>query len=513
MRSSTRVGLRAAGALALLGAAWFSPRAIPYNMDEFVHYHALGCAAAAHARELPTIRDGCGYFDLRLPGTSAPLPLRSYLYIGSFPALPFYPFWRLVSDPVAVRLLGAACFAVATLLAARLLGVAASAIVTAGLVFPVWLVTFVVDEGPVGLSAVLLLLALLAIRRALAASHTRGSAAWAAAAGLALFLGLWTKLVFAWWLPIVALFVFEEARRRGLSARALAQQRLPALLTGAALLAVPTALLLASVDRDGRRYAAALRQGGLSTEPEDVEAVALRLSAYVTDGSLAAPRNLLLPSSGLDVLPLLLSLGVLALAARRSQRRREIATWGLGAALTFAFVAASGYSRWPHHFAFPLLPLVLALALALDSLGARGRLAAAAIVAVFWASLGARLPAARTPFESSADKDRLLAFVRERGLDRATLQVHASWGTYYIAQLFGDPARMLVYARRVMDDPDRLRQMAALAREKGRPPLLVSSRRWDRLHTPAVEAAFGSPQHTWQFGPWRAVEYGTPPED
>ena len=154
---------------------------------------------------------------------------------------------------------------------------------------------------------------------------------------------------------------------------------------------------------------------------------------------------------------------------------------------------------------------MLALALALDGLGARGRLAAAVIAAVYWASLGARLPAARTPFESSADKDRLLAFVRERGLDRATLQVHASWGTYYIAQLFGDPARMLVYSRRVMDDPDRLRQMADLAREKGRPLLLVSSRRWDRLHTPAVEAAFGRPRHTWQFGSWRAVEYGHPP--
>ena len=59
-------------------------------------------------------------------------------------------------------------------------------------------------------------------------------------------------------------------------------------------------------------------------------------------------------------------------------------------------------------------------------------------------------------------------------------------------------------------DPDRLRQMADLAREKGRPLLLVSSRRWDRLHTPAVEAAFGRPRHTWQFGSWRAVEYGHP---
>ena len=95
------------GALALLAAAWLSPRAIPYNMDEFVHYHALGCATSADARALPSIRDGCGYFDLRLPFTSTPLPLRAYYYIGSLPALPFYPFWRLVDDPVAARLAGA----------------------------------------------------------------------------------------------------------------------------------------------------------------------------------------------------------------------------------------------------------------------------------------------------------------------------------------------------------------------------------------------------------------------
>ena len=114
---------------------------------------------------------------------------------------------------------------------------------------------------------------------------------------------------------------------------------------------------------------------------------------------------------------------------------------------------------------------------------------------------------ARVTAESSPDKDRLLAFVRERGLDRTTLQVHASWGTYYIAQLFGHTERMLVYTRRIVDDPDRLRRMADLARDKGRPVLLLSSRRWERLHTPAVEAVFGPPQHTWQFGSWWAVEY------
>jgi hypothetical protein len=493
----------------LVAAAWLSPRAIPYNMDEFVHYHALACASAPRSRELPLIRDGCGYFDLRLPLTTRSLPLRAYSYIGSLPAAFFYPFWKLLGDPVAARLQGAVFFLLWAALAAWLLRVRASAIVVAGLVFPVWLVTFVVDEGPVGLSALLLLLALAAARGALGAPRPGAATAWAAGAGLALFLGLWTKLVFAWWLPAFAVFVLEEARRQGLSLATLARRRAPAVLAGALAALLPTAVLLASTDRDGRPYAAVLWRGGLSAEPGDVEAVAVRLVRYVTDGSLAAPRNLTLPSWPVDLLPLVLSVALLGAGWRWSGRRREIVTWAGLSTLTFAFVASSGYSQWPHHFAFPLLLLVFALALCVDRLPDRGRFAAAVVVAVFWATLGARLPSAVYPVDSSPDKDRLLAAVWEKGLDRSTLQLHSSWGTSYTAQLFGDRERMVVYARRAVEDPVRLREVAALARGMGRPILLFSSRRWDRLQTPEVEAVLGRPERTWQFGSWWVVEYVT----
>jgi hypothetical protein len=506
-RFSRRTGLLATGVVALLVAARLSPRAIPYNMDEFVHYQALGCLTAVHARDLPVIRDGCGYFDLRLPFSRTPLPLRSYSYIGSIPSLPFYPFWRLFDAPVASRVGGAAYFLLFALLARRLLRVRVGSIVTASLVFPVWLVTFLVDEGPVGFSAVLLLLALLAARRALHAPGAGARAAWAAAAGLGLFLGLWTKLVFAWWLPAFAVFAVEEARRPGLSLTMLARRRASALLAGARGLLLPTAVLLASTDRDGRSYAAVLRHGDLSAEAERVEAVAVRLVRYVTDGSLVAPRNLTLPSWPVDILPLLLSVALLAAGWRWSRRRREVVTWVILSALTFAFAASSGYSQWPHHFAFPLLLLVFALALCLDGLPARGRLAAAALAVVFWATLGARLPSTAFSVEASPDKDVLLAFVRGRGLDRQTLQVHASWGTYYLALLFGDQERMVVYVRRIVDDPAQLRKMAELARRVGRPLLLVSSRRWERIETPQVREVLGPPLHTWRFGDWWAIEH------
>jgi hypothetical protein len=496
-----------AGAALLLAAAWASPPAIPYNMDEFVHYHALGCATAELAAELPLIRDGCSYHDLRLPFTATYLPLRSYVYIGSLPAVSFYPFWRALQDPVAARVQGAAFFLLWLWLARRLLRVQPGSLVVASLVFPVFLATFLVDEGPVALSALLLLAALLAARRAVDAVGGFRAAAWAVLAGLALFLGLWVKLVFGWWLPAFAVFAIEEARRRSLGDTV--RRRGSAILAGFLALLLPTLVLLGSTDRDGRPYAAAFRWSGVSTEPEAVESVAVRLGGYIVDGSLLAPRNVLLPSSPLDVLPALLSVGILGLGlARAAGRRRELVGWTLLAVLTFGLVAASGHSRWPHHFAFPLLLLVPALAVALDAMGPRTRVVVGALVLAFWASLAARLPTASIPVESSRDKDRLLAFVRAEGLDRRTLQVHASWGTYYIAQLFGDPRRMLVYLRAAPDDPVRLGQFRDLARDHDRSLLLISSRRWERLHTAEVEHVLGPPVRTRRFGAWWAVEYG-----
>ncbi len=493
-----------AGALALLLAAGLSPRFVPFNMDELVHYHALGCATAPLARELPLIRDGCGYHDLRLPFTATYLPLRSYVYIGSFPSLPFYPFFLLLDAPVAARVQGAVFFLLFVLLAARLLRAEASSVLLAALVFPVFLTTFLVDEGPVGLSALLFLAALLAVRRALQTAAFL-SAAWAVLAALLLFVGLWTKLLFAWWLPVAAAFALAEARLRAGSWRAALGAHRTAALVGLVALVLPTLVLLTSTDREGHPYVSVLRYGGMKAEAEEVQAAAGRLLPYLVDGARVAPRNVTLPASVLDPLPLALAAVVLALGLRRS--RAGTAAWAAAAALTFGLVSLSRHSQWPHHFAFPLLPLVLALALALDAAGRRTRGAAALLVVFFWASLAARWPAATFPRESSPAKDELLGFVRARGLDRGSVQLHASWGTYYVAQLFGDRDRMLLYMRGATDDPGRLETVRDLARAHGRSVLLVSSRRWERLQTPEVDAVLGPPRATWRYGEWWAVEY------
>jgi hypothetical protein len=153
------------------------------------------------------------------------------------------------------------------------------------------------------------------------------------------------------------------------------------------------------------------------------------------------------------------------------------------------------------------VPLVLALALAADAAGSRTRAALAVLVAVFWVSLAARWPEARFPAESSPAKDELLRSVRAEGLDRDTVQLHASWGTYYVAQLFGDRERILFYMKAAPDDPERLATVRDVALARGRRVLLLSARRWERVQTPQVEAALGPPLERFRFGDWWAALY------
>jgi hypothetical protein len=497
------------GFAALVLTAWISPRAIPFNMDEFVHYQALACATLPQERGLPSFRDGCSLYDLRLPFTATPLPLRSYLYIGSLPGAVFYPFWRAIPDPVSARVQGAVLAGLAVLLATRLLRVRASSVVLAAVVFPVFLVSFLVDEGPVGISAVLFLGALLALRRGLPSGPSPARVAWGALAGLLLFAGLWAKIVFAWWLPAAACFAVAAARRHGGGRPGAALRRAAPVFASAALAAaLPTAVLVASVDRDGRPYLDTTLQRARTDLGAEAAGEAARLWTYAVDGARVAPRNLVLPSWPVDLAPGLLALALVGLGLRGA-RRKGVAAWSAVAAATFAFASASSsaYSQWPHHFFFPLLLLVLALAAALDAAGPRGRRAVAAASLAFWATLAARWPAAAFPADSSFGKDEMLRFVREQALDRDLFQVHASWGTYYIAQLFGDPARVSVFLKALPDDPRQLAEVGNLAVGRGRRVLLYSARRWERLQTDAVAEALGPPRRTWRFGEWWAVEY------
>ena len=355
-------------------------------MDEFVHYHALGCATAPLAEDLPSFRDGCGLYDLRLPLTGTRLPLRSYYYIGSVAAVPFVPLWLISRRPGECPCAGRAVLRGLRAADGPLLRLGPARVLLAAAVFPFFSLAFLADQGPVGLSALLLLVALLAGRRSLGTAGPSGAAAWATVAGLAVFAGLWVKPVFAWWLPGAALFVAAEARRRDRAIPSPPRHVRPALLAVTLAALVPTLVLFASVDRDGRPYGAAVSRGRLSL-------ILPRWPRASGDSPRTSPTRPSLPpaasrfppplSTGCRRSPPPWSLGV-GLARRRG-RGAEIAGWTVLGAATFVLAATSGFSRWPHHAFFPALFVVFALALALDVVGRRGRVVAGVVVVALWA--------------------------------------------------------------------------------------------------------------------------------
>jgi hypothetical protein len=162
-----------------------------------------------------------------------------------------------------------------------------------------------------------------------------------------------------------------------------------------------------------------------------------------------------------------------------------------------------------HHFVLGLAFVVVALAVVLGRLREerpavfRG---AAVVVAAYWLSLAARYPSATIDPRDGFGKDRLLAFVRESGLDRRAIQLHVSWGTYYVAHMFGDRDQAVLFSRRFPDDPEMLAYARAAADARGR-GVLVVTRRLDKLQTEAMTTVLGAPKAVHDFGDWWAVEY------
>jgi hypothetical protein len=501
-----RKALAAAGLL--LGLALLSPLILPYNMDEFVPYQALGCAAfPLSARENGDFRNGCGRLDLRLPFTRTFLPLRSYTFIGSLPVVPFYPLWRLLRDPVAVRVQGVLFLLLAFGLALRVTEAAAPALLVALCIYPLCAASFIVDTGPVGLSMVLALGTLVAVKRAVHERRPARKAGFAALAGLLVFLGLFVKPVFAWLLPGFALFALARARAEPPPARALSAENARAL---AAFLAASVPLTLAlglAHTRTGGRYYGVFRSANVGMGSGQPRVVASRLSEFVLDGSTLAPQTLRWPRQSWDAVPALLCAGLLAWGLRRV---RETATWLAMAALAFGLMCLTGRAWASHHIVFAIDLVLLGLAGVLTRLRAvhpRTFRVCTVAVCLYWAGLAARFPRVVVNPEANSGKDRLLAYVRESGLDARSVQLHATWGTYFIGHLFGDPRQILLFANRFATVPAYLTRARQIAEARGRSIVIISRREPEGMRTRGDDGILGPPQAVHRFDGWWAVEY------
>ena len=475
----------------LLAASFLSPRVVPYDMDEFVAYHPLGCALYPLSR-LNVYRERCGEYALSPPLFGGSLPLRSYLYIGSLPVVPYAPFFALLKDPVSVRVQGMVFLLLSVLLMGRILDASWASVAAAVALFPVFPAAFLVDTGPVGLSIVFLLTSLLALKRGLGGG---ASGPYGLLAGVLFFCGVFVKLVFFWCLPgclVLAAYWASSSKDPARTRRAVATLGWAALALG--LLA---SFLLFSRTVKGDLYLDVLSRAGMSTDPEEVGSVAFGLTSYLTNAGLVLPRILSFPRSILDLLPALVALAILA----RGLREPEARAFLLGSLATFLVTDLSTRATEAHHAAYFLLFLVLALGRILAG-WPRAAAGVALAALVVWGSLAFRLPRAEVDPRRSFEKDALLREIRAEGLDEQALVLHASWGTYYIAHLFGGPKNAELFSRTFLTDEAMLREVASEAHRLGRGVLLVT-RKPDKLEV--AEEVLGPPRRILKEGSWWGV--------
>lgn len=486
----------------LVAAAALSPRLLPFDMDEFAAYQPLGCLTHPLTREANTFRETCGEYDLTPPLLPHALPLRSYRYIGSLPAVPFAPLWWLIGSPVAGRIQGALFLAVAVFLTAKLTRARLRNAAIACFLFPLLVVAFIVDTGPVGLSVIALLATLLGLRASLEARAPRCAVALALATGLSAFCGLWVKLVFVWWIPAIILFAYRQSHgiEKHRALRVLGAFGLAA--------ALPSLALLASRDHDGLRYANVMLRRSVS-ETQLRRSVRAMLIDLV-DSSRAVVRQARVAHHPIDGLPAVAGVVFIVVGAfRRTARGMWTRRWAALAVLTLALMIPSR-PAWPHHFAYALFLFVLALTSALEALESaalRWGVVAGGLAMVVWISLGIRSPGAIARPGRGFDKDRLGAFVRAAALDRQNVEVHVSWGTFYISHLFDDSDACVLYARGTREEASALSQARRFADALHRGVLIIREGEEDETERSIVARSVGSPLQTWRFGDWSAARY------
>lgn len=184
---------------------------VPYEMDEFIHYHPLLCHYYP-GNLLNTFRGGCSIYDLNLLNTGVVLPLRSFYYSGSFPALYYLPLFLLWRSPVSARWMGLLFILLQSVLLSKLYKRKLPTVFASLVLFFPYMFQHVVETGPVAFQITTVYLCASLFRR----WHERNSMFAAAMAGLLLFLGLWTKLTELWLLPgIGLLFLLSFVEHKG----------------------------------------------------------------------------------------------------------------------------------------------------------------------------------------------------------------------------------------------------------------------------------------------------------
>jgi hypothetical protein len=459
--------------------------AVPPNMDEFVHYHALACQWFSGNGE-NVFREACGGYDLTLLGLR--YPGRSYGYIGSSPALLYFPLYLLWPSYIGARLAGGLAL-IAVYFSLRVL-TGRPGFILATVVFWLFPVVFqhIVDTGPISYQFAVAIVVPLALAHA-----TR---VWQGGIlGAALFVAIWHKMIFVVSGPgMVALYLAVAWRRTG-SGSALARDHLRrwrVLAAAAAAVLVPLSGLLASRDQANITYIETTLSLGRSIADGGLEgfyAHFQQIARYLVNLRNFAHR-IYGADDSTDPASLLFWIGLAAVfggALTLANARLLLLAAVAGLFGNFLLLTWIESVSMGHHVILGLPPLVWGLGVALTALAGHWQRVAAAATGVlialdlyYFGALHWRRPLP----ENSWDRLSLMAALSSDDFAKTYAYIVVDWGVYYMLALYGNPAQMVLYIE-PFGDVERLR--ATLART-GRKALFV--RRRGSSHAAAIDESF-----------------------
>ena len=180
-------------------------KVVPFNMDEFGHYHYIICHHYK-MNSLNSFRESCGGYDLNLFNSGLILPLRSYAYTGTFPSVYYYPLFLIWKDPHSARLLGMIFLIMQAFLLGKIFNINFLFFFIGLVLFFPYCFQHMVDTGPIGFQTTSIFLIYFLIDRWL----TSNRIIYLLTVSFIIFLGVWTKLTYFWLMPgILLIFIFK----------------------------------------------------------------------------------------------------------------------------------------------------------------------------------------------------------------------------------------------------------------------------------------------------------------
>jgi len=453
---------------------------VPFNMDEFYQYNILPGFFQPDSAYNVFHESPFAYY--LAPFGNLYMPIRAYHYTGSIQAFFYLPLYLAWPSPYSARFFGLIMLGIQAFLLSGIFRIRPSVFFIILLAFMPYAFSHIVDTGPVSLqttSVFLIYFILVKWRDNIKNGHVGYAPIYLVA--LVLFLNLWAKFTFFYYLPaVIILILFFLCGVRGyLFDRRHIASFLKSAIVSVVIFAIPSFILLNSTDRSYYRYWLQLfrKDSSLPLTAGMIRDHAAEMFSFLTNPIKCTHRiyeikEYISPEGILLLSGLVIFIYICIVSARRS--KKSVTEPILNAGL-FAFVyvlTAIHVKTWAIHHVILAFPFLI-MSVAGFSLNAGKR--TVIIFGLFFilvnAFLYCRLPFMAPMKSEHRSKAELNAFINEKySKDHAVIVV--DWGFYFLKSVYGDKNQCIIYANpfKTRDQVGSLRTVLELS---GRKPLFV----------------------------------------